>query len=331
MRRPASVGAAAGAAAGGAPRSRAASVTRFAAAAVLLAACCAVLPTVPWEQWGQLLLFVIALLTIVGLQIVWTHVWLIATGACWLMGWGFGIGTGAAVGVLIGVPWYMLHIVSWLPGVLQEPVWSRGCRGWLDWIMKDIFGIDYGFDNLIKDLSPTGTVPRMFYFYCYMIDFSVHLVPGLMLLQLSAEHITPATIAAAYLLSRAWSVCITAHHLQIDWAAFRRGEFRASRRSQRVTPWCTEGVIHGIYGFIPHMPQSLIAFAWALESAVMPAIFGVAMRWDGDERADVFRRFGGSDFVGMSGLLWLEGLCVAVGGAAAVGVVLCAGSHSRHH
>ena len=135
----------------------------------------------------QVSLVSVCLVTVSGLHMVWTHVWLVASAALLLTGDAFALSVAACLGANISAVWYIS-----LTRRSQMAIPSRAMHGWSRWICEDLFNKQNWQGRvsfrLIHSL-PTGF---------FITDMGVHLLPTLVLLQLSAEHITPLSVVLGY-------------------------------------------------------------------------------------------------------------------------------------
>jgi len=264
------------------------------------------LPSESTAPLGWAALSTLCIVTLSGLHMVWTHVWLFGSGAVLLTGNPTALAVAACLGANISTVWYIALVKR---REMQVP--GRAMHGWSRWIGGELFSLKDWEGNM--SLRIIHSLPTGF----FITDLGVHLVPTLVLLQLAAPHITAVSVVLGYLSSRVWSIAITSHHLAVDWAGLRdEGVLRLLKRQpQRVSAYVKEGVINEIYAFEPPAPTGFFTFAVMLEASVALLFLIITLLPISKEtRTWIFGVFGASPLATVAALTNIAVVCVIVGG-----------------
>ena len=145
----------------------------------------ALLPSESAAPLGWAALATLCVVTLSGIHMVWTHVWLIGSGAVLLTGDPTALAVAACLGANISAVWYIALI--WRRE-MRVPL--RAMNGWSRWICGDLIGLREADYKGNVSLGIVHSLPTGF----FITDIGVHLVPTLVLLQLAAPHITVVTV-----------------------------------------------------------------------------------------------------------------------------------------
>jgi len=259
------------------------------------------------DRMGWLLLFGLIFITQIGLHMVWTHVWLVSSAAIILTGNTLLLSSAAMLGLNISCVWYGTLLRKRELGVP-----GRAMHGWSQWICEDLLG---GLAEWRGNVSykPIDSLMTGF----LVTDIGVHLLPTLILLQLSAAHISFLSVVLGYLASRVWSLAITSHHVSIDWTALRTaGIVRVRRCSQAATAYVDSGIINLIYGFSPPAPKAFFHHAVMVEAITATFCSAVSvLPIEQSTRTSVFMAMGLGPAVPVGWLIRAACICVVVGGS----------------
>jgi hypothetical protein len=210
------------------------------------------------------------------------------------------------MGLNIALPWYATLLGSSHAFVIQ-----RALTGWGRFLICELGGakeVDYATMH-------QGCLP-CFVLTFHLVDVAFHFLPPLMLLQLAADNITLLSVAVAYSLTRLWTVCVTFHHLQIDWGQLRKSGWRQLRirrvRSKNVTSFDDVPVFNMIYGFEPPLPPSNFSFLLRLE-IVASIILGIVSMFPPVWRSAGFRTLGAADIADISTMTSVAQFCMFAG------------------
>lgn len=201
----------------------------------------------------------LVILTFCGFQLVYTHVWVIATILAICTNSLEWAGVLAAMGTAITIPWYALLILRW-----KDDTVGRAICGWGSWIVEDIFGYTWPYD--------LGSVPGLLRVGYHMVDLAVHFWPTPWLLQ--RFKVTAFDCFVAFIVSRAWSTSASAIHLSVDWRSLRRSprRLRVCAQSQAITPFLVDGVVNDIYGLHPKLPPASLRFLYSIEALTLVTV-----------------------------------------------------------
>ena len=121
--------------------------------------------------------------------------------------------------------------------------------------------------------------------------------------------------------AQAWSISVTSHHLQVDWALWSRARrVRVFRHDHAATlgvsMYAPGGVVNDVYGFKPHAPSAFFQSIKWIELAAVLAMSGVACL---PNSAAVYSTLGGGRVASV------DALCVVAPVLTAIGITLLVG------
>eukprot|EP01065_Artemidia_motanka_P034851 TRINITY_DN4278_c0_g5_i1.p1 TRINITY_DN4278_c0_g5~~TRINITY_DN4278_c0_g5_i1.p1 ORF type:complete len:829 (+),score=277.86 TRINITY_DN4278_c0_g5_i1:161-2488(+) len=245
------------------------------------------------ETLGLCIFGGISLVTLAGLHIVFTQVWLIMTIGLLLAGSESGLGVMAACGWNVSVMWYGANFIA-----MKDRAPQRAMSGWGLWTCENLLGdvFRYPLPNWEKGGAPfertsyisyQGSFPLGF----IILDIAFHLMPCLALLQMAADIVTAQHAVIAYVGARVLSVAVTARHVRIDYPriyAHRRVHWRVTTEP-RVTPFVDGGVVAEIYGMEPPPSYKFFFSALALEALGTLSLAAITML---PQKAEILRAMG---------------------------------------
>jgi len=254
------------------------------------------------EHSGWLLFAVLAICTISGFHLVWTHVWLIASGAVIMTGNELGLAVCACLGVNVSVCWYCALFYR-----KDVRVPARAMMGWSRWICTELVGL---IDEWERHVSWKNSLLLGF----HLTDLGLHLLPTLILLQLAAQHITFLTVVLGYVATRIWSFAITTIHWKVDWSQIRSLQVAVKKfQNEFKTSFVDRGVINLIYSFEPPAPPSFFHFCLLIEGFCAATGAAITLLFPKDVQVSIFETLGAKPIVGVEALLALAALCVVMG------------------
>lgn len=177
-----------------------------------VAAAAAAPPSRASAGWALLGVFVAS--KAAGLNFMWTLTWNLLTVCCFLIGSEQALAVMACIGVTgICVPWYLGRAIYW-----RQDFPERAMIGLSKW-GTDAFLAPLGFGGWY--LHETSLLPLRPCFW--LLDTALHIVPGLMLLQHSADVIRPVHVLLGLLSTWVWLATLSLHYNVIDWARLWNG------------------------------------------------------------------------------------------------------------
>lgn len=161
---------------------------------------------------GFILLASLVCAQVAGLHIMWTVTWLLCASCAHLIGSEDGLAVMACMGTCcICAPWYIGRIVFWHHDYPTRAMF--GLSGWCSDSLLGSRGTGYVHTSALNWLRVTF----------WQMDAATHVLPACILLQQCAKLIRPVHVVAAFLLTLAWCVTLSLHHVVVDWEAVHRG------------------------------------------------------------------------------------------------------------
>merc|ERR1711871_247971 len=148
------------------------------------------------------------------------------------------------------------------------------------------------------------------------------------LLQMSAANIDLRAVILGWLATRAWSLSVTSHHLNVDWELWQRARrLRLYRHGHASTlgpsMFAPGGVVNDIYGFLPHAPRGWFLSIKYLESGATLCMGAVACLAP-TTRASVYFTLGGGHIATVDTLCIIAPVLTAVGFGSIIGGAIMA-------
>eukprot|EP00929_Paragymnodinium_shiwhaense_P120183 TRINITY_DN92090_c0_g1_i1.p1 TRINITY_DN92090_c0_g1~~TRINITY_DN92090_c0_g1_i1.p1 ORF type:complete len:533 (-),score=72.03 TRINITY_DN92090_c0_g1_i1:225-1613(-) len=258
-----------------------------------------------WSIWGLL-----GVAQAFGIHTMWTLTWLLMTAGAYCLESEFMLATMACCGFAnVNAPWYILRFL-----------WRK-----FDYPHRAMLGqVTYYADHWLsmKGFYPYDVAPNMVFYAFNFIEASLHIWPGLALMQYSARHITPACILLSFAITLTWFGTVSLKHRVMDLEAVREG--RLLLVDFGGSSFYEPSKVGQIYAFqndlIPDSDIFLEHCPGMISIFIAANIFLLAVAASSASAGDVYFQLGGGALLSIVGFLSVAAVCFVV----AVAIMLTA-------